>query len=95
MVLRKLKPILVVWVVIFCGCEQPGALTDSQRRELLQQVDAEDLVDYCELLERLYDDPAKRARISAQKRSPMIGGHSCLTVKPFTSNRLRVVSVAT
>ena len=57
MVLRKLKLFLIVLVVISSGCEESGALTESDRRELLQRVDAKDLMDYCVLLEHLYDDP--------------------------------------
>ena len=57
MVLRTLKLFLIVLIVIFSGCEESGALTESDRRKLLQQVDAEDLMDYCVLLEHLYDDP--------------------------------------
>ena len=49
-------PIAVLFVA--GGCGDTGQYTEDERQQLVELVDVEDLVDYCEILQILYEDPS-------------------------------------
>ena len=49
--------LLVAVPFIVGGCDDPGQYTEDERQQLVELVDVEDVVDYCEILQILYEDP--------------------------------------